>query len=105
MKFLKIVGHVIGIICTALILPSFISTVTDSLLMLEPARFIQFFMYPMVTGAMAAKSAGNVVGYLNMAIGYAMYIIAAIYVIYLLRKIISWYRKAKLYDQKNKTCG
>lgn len=43
MKILKILWHIVGIACSAMILPSFVSSITTALLSLQPQRMVIFF--------------------------------------------------------------
>ncbi|EIA19473.1 hypothetical protein [Listeria fleischmannii] len=100
MKIAKIIWHIIGISCAAMILPSFVSSITTAILSLQPQRLVIFFMYPMMTSRAAAE-VSSARAFLNMGLGYLMYIIAFVYVILLTRQIMTWYKKAKKYDAEH----
>ncbi|WP_088816018.1 MULTISPECIES: hypothetical protein [Listeria] len=100
MKIVKIIWHIIGISCAAMILPSFVSSITTAILSLQPQRMVIFFMYPMMTSR-AASEVSTARAFLNMGLGYLMYIVAFVYIILLVRDIYGWYKKAKKYDAAN----
>ncbi|WP_099221724.1 hypothetical protein [Listeria costaricensis] len=102
MKFLKILWQILGILCSLLVLPLFVSAITGGIMQLEPSLFVYFFMYPILTSAQVAQDSGSLMGILNMAMGYAAYLITAIYMVYAFRRVKGWYKKAKQFDAEHK---
>ncbi|MHC5251563.1 hypothetical protein ACYRFS_07970 [Listeria kieliensis] len=100
MKILQIIWHIVGIACSAMILPSFVTSITEAILRLQPQRMVIFFIYPLMSASPAAEIS-NARAIFTAGMGYLMYIIAFIYVFWLVRKIMGWYKKAKQLDQQS----
>lgn len=43
MKILQIIWQILGIACSAMILPSFVTSITEAILRLQPQRMVIFF--------------------------------------------------------------
>ncbi|EUJ26165.1 lipoprotein [Listeria floridensis FSL S10-1187] len=98
MKILKILWHIVGIACSAMILPSFVSSITTALLSLQPQRMVIFFIYPLMSSSAAAEIS-NMRAVLTAGAGYLMYLIAFAYAFWLIKQIYGWYKKAKQLDK------
>lgn len=77
------IWHIIGIISSLLVLPFFFSMLTESMLGFNLKYLLYFFTAPALTGDIV-----------HSIRSYVMYIIAFLYVIYMVRKIYGWYKKA-----------
>ncbi|MBC1481844.1 hypothetical protein HCJ52_01090 [Listeria sp. FSL L7-1485] len=95
MRFLKIIGHVIGVISCLMVLPSFVIAVTSAILSFNPLYITYFFTSPYTRAVAVAEESGWGSAINILFINYGAFLIAFAYTFFAIVKIYSWYQIAK----------
>ncbi|MBC1731320.1 hypothetical protein [Listeria seeligeri] len=95
MRFLKIIGHVIGVISCLMVLPSFVISITSAILSFNPIYITYFFTSPYARAVAVAEESGWGSAINILLVNYGAYLIAFAYTFFAVVKIYSWYQIAK----------
>lgn len=93
MRFLKIIGHAIGIISSFMVLPSI--AITSAIMSFNPIYITYFFTSPYLRAVAVAEESGWGSGFNILLTNYGAYIIAFAYTFFAIVKIYGWYQIAK----------
>ena len=95
MRFLKIIGHAVGVISCLMVLPSFVIAITSAILSFNPLYITYFFTSPYARAVAVAEESGWGSGFNILLVNYGAYFIAFGYTFFAIVKIYSWYQIAK----------
>lgn len=104
MRFLKIIGHAVGVISCLMVLPSFVIAITSAILSFNPLYITYFFTSPYARAVAVAEESGWGSGFNILLINYGAYLIAFGYTFFAIVKIYSWYQIVKKRKNSCKTC-
>lgn len=104
MRFLKIIGHAVGVISCLMVLPSFVIAITSAILSFNPLYITYFFTSPYARAVAVSEESGWGSGFNILLVNYGAYLIAFGYTFFAIVKIYSWYQIAKEVKNSCETC-